>query len=368
MANEPPESDSPPVNNDPQGPAIRRGQGLRLSTSSPTPDDTNDTAPPPAAATPKRRGAGLRLSTHADPDTDRAEPVAPATVSTHAIRFNQRQISYQQVGSGPPLVLIHGWGAAGRCWQGTQLHLADIRQSFALDLPGFGASPPLPVPMNIPRQAEQVIAWANALGLQQFDLNGHDFGAAVAAYLSARWPQRVRRLVLTCLGVQQSNLGRTLQGVAQLPMNLALNLSQPLLNFWQPWLRPWQSLYANLLHMPPIPRIWAGWMMNNVPSDATVLRENLADLTRMDLRAHLACVISAGDPELIYALSHIHVPTLLIAGSTDKFTPPAQVAAAYTMVPGSRMLELEHCGHLPMFEQAAAYHQALRDFFLAEGW
>lgn len=361
-----------PAGDSPTPPAIRRGKGMRLSTQGPPAEERTPEPPAVPPAAPKLRGQGLRLSTHAAPPDGAAATPPPsmdqalelALAAPSRVRLAHGEVSYRQSGGGPPLLLIHGWAASSRYWFGALAQLADIRSCYAIDLPGFGGSQSLPEPAAIARQAALVIEFADALGLEQFDLNGHSFGGSVAAYLAAHWPSRVRRLVLTSIGVRRSALERALLGLVLRPVDLALQIWQPWLNMARPLSGLLQPMAASLMSVPPLPRLMSSWYLEQAPADERWLREGILDLTRMDFAAHLACVASIGDSSLIAALAAIRAPTLLVSGRADRVVPQDDVAAAAEMVADSRLLILEQCGHVPLVEQPAAYHRALREFLL----
>jgi pimeloyl-ACP methyl ester carboxylesterase len=362
-----PENNHHSSNDKPPRPNIRRGKGLRL-TGAEAPDEAVATPPNDAGAQPKRRGKGLRLSV--ETTTAEQQPASPPSTNGAAGHFEALEhvqlvhgpVSYRRAGSGPPLLLIHGWGASSRYWFNTLGYLAETRTRYALDLPGFGASPALNVPAGIPRLAEVVIAFADALGLEQFDLNGHSFGAGVAAYLTAKHPERVRRLILTTFGAMTNPFERQVMALTQRSMEFALTAAQPWLNLTQPWLNIWRPTATTLMSTPPIPQLMASWYLDQVPADDWVLREGIADLMQMDLRAHLACLASVGSPDVTAALAAIRAPTLLIGGRHDRVMPPETLETAQKLIPNNRVIILEHCGHVPMIEQPTAYHQAVREF------
>ncbi len=101
-------------------------------------------------------------------------------------------------GEGAPRVLLlHGWRRTSADFAVVQQRLADDGlSSIALDLPGFGASPP-------PARAGGARTYAELVGgvLEEFPepavLVGHSFGGRVATVLAARQPSRVGRLVVT---------------------------------------------------------------------------------------------------------------------------------------------------------------------------
>ena len=99
----------------------------------------------------------------------------------------------------PVLLALHGWLDNGASFSPLSAHLADHRL-IALDLPGHGHSEHLPqnplVHYNFADSIPAVLAVADALGLQSFDLLGHSMGAGVASLVAPAAPNRVRRLAL----------------------------------------------------------------------------------------------------------------------------------------------------------------------------
>jgi pimeloyl-ACP methyl ester carboxylesterase len=159
-----------------------------------------------------------------------------------ALRLASGTVGYAAAGTGQPLLLLHGWGASGAYWRSTTAALADLRRCYALDLPGFGESPALTAPASLARLADLVVACADELGLAAFDLNGHSFGASVAAYVVARHPARVRRLVLSSFGLPGTACERQVAALVQPAYALVQRAWEPWLALMQPWFvaaRPW---------------------------------------------------------------------------------------------------------------------------------
>ncbi|MFI7493820.1 alpha/beta fold hydrolase [Kocuria sp. M4R2S49] len=108
------------------------------------------------------------------------------------------ELSYLTAGDDQdrPLLLLHGtfWS---RVWQPVLPALGRIRRCIALDLPGFGASAGEldPGSATVPALAQTVLDAADALGVDVFDLAGHDIGGGIAQHLAAT-TDRVRRMVL----------------------------------------------------------------------------------------------------------------------------------------------------------------------------
>src|SRR5436309_6187852 len=113
---------------------------------------------------------------------------------SHA-RIGPTRLHYRTAGDGPPLVLVHGYGAASSWWHHNMGPLADQRRVYAPDLGGFGRSWPKHH-FSLERTVECLDSWMQELGLPCADLCGHSLGGHVCLRLAAAHPERVRKLVL----------------------------------------------------------------------------------------------------------------------------------------------------------------------------
>lgn len=245
----------------------------------------------------------------------------------------------------PPLLLLHGWGGSSRYWRPTMADLGNDRVVIAPDLPGFGESPPLKGTATAENLAEIVIAFADRMGLEQFDLNGHSFCASVAVHLAVRYPHRVRRLVLTCVSTFRSEGERRI--VEQVHHILAL---------WMALRRPWMG------RVRPFYRTVASRFFYRTPSDDQILYESFIDFMKMDQRTALETASSAGDHAIHPAMASVRNPTLVIGARQDTIMPPSGTPEVARLVPDSRLVWIERCGHLPMIERPKVYHRVLREF------
>lgn len=97
-------------------------------------------------------------------------------------------LAHIRLGAGEPLVLIHGLGADHRCWTPVLELLVDQFDVIAVDLPGFGATPPLPI-SDQPRPArlaQVAIDFLATLGIERAHLVGSSLGAWIALEAAAR--------------------------------------------------------------------------------------------------------------------------------------------------------------------------------------
>jgi pimeloyl-ACP methyl ester carboxylesterase len=98
--------------------------------------------------------------------------------------------------SNPPIVLVHGLNANARYWTGTAAVLSSRRRVLALDQRGHGETGALRGGYALTNTRADLLAWLDALALEQIDLVGHSWGGKVALDFAAAHPTRVRRLVL----------------------------------------------------------------------------------------------------------------------------------------------------------------------------
>ncbi len=90
-------------------------------------------------------------------------------------------LAHTRLGSGPPLVLVHGIGSRKEAWAPVLAHLTDHREVIAVDLPGFGASPMLVGKTLTPRHlAEAVVEFLGSIGVDRPHVAGNSLGGWIA--------------------------------------------------------------------------------------------------------------------------------------------------------------------------------------------
>lgn len=108
--------------------------------------------------------------------------------------------NYHDVGSGAPVLLIHGSGPGVSAWANWRLTipaLSQQRRVIAPDMVGFGFSErPADIRYDLGTWVAQAIGLLDALEIDCADLVGNSFGGALSLALAIRHPKRVRRLVL----------------------------------------------------------------------------------------------------------------------------------------------------------------------------
>lgn len=119
-------------------------------------------------------------------------------VTTHSMSLYGYRLHYSVVGTGSPLVLVHGFGVSGHVWQRVLPYLAPHYQVFIVDLPGYGHSTygGTRAPWRLREMAPLLAAWLRHMHLSSVHLIGHSMGGAIAMHLAAHTPELVKSLTL----------------------------------------------------------------------------------------------------------------------------------------------------------------------------
>ncbi len=112
------------------------------------------------------------------------------------IATNGATIHVRSSGTGPAVLLLHGYGETGDMWAPLARDLARDHTVIVPDLRGLGLSSKPASGFDKKTQAGDVAGVMSALGVQQADVVAHDIGNMVAFQFAAQHPDRVRRLVL----------------------------------------------------------------------------------------------------------------------------------------------------------------------------
>ena len=129
------------------------------------------------------------------PATAQVQPY-PANFRTQEIQANSTTLHVRVGGQGPAVVLLHGYGETGDMWAPLAVELARDHTVIVPDLRGLGLSSKPPGGFDKKTQADDVAGVMKALNVAQADVVAHDIGNMVAFQFAARFPERVRRLVL----------------------------------------------------------------------------------------------------------------------------------------------------------------------------
>ena len=259
------------------------------------------------------------------------------------------------LGSGPPVVFVHGLSGSWQNWLEQLPVLAEDHRVVALDLPGFGQSPMPPEKISIPGYGRLVEGVLDVLGLDAVALVGNSMGGFIAAEVAIQFPARVERLVLV------SAAGLSIEFQRNDHVLRVLRRVERRLTAWGGWLasrsdtlvRRRRTRRALLAIVAAHPELLPG------PLSAEQLRgsgtpgfvDALDALTDYPIRARL--------PE-------IACPTLIVWGEEDRLVPVRDAFEFERLIPKARKVIYRDTGHVAMLERPAAFN-ALLEGFLHEG-
>ncbi len=248
--------------------------------------------------------------------------------------------TFSTLGAGPTVLMLHGIGGGHLAFAPQVETLASSGyRAVAWDMPGYGHSAPIE-PYTFKGLAQSCIALIESLRCGDVTLVGHSMGGMVAQEVVARRPELVGKLVLAgtspSFGKPDGDWQRSFIAERTAPLDAGQSMA---------------DLAARLVPemagpaaLPEGLRLAAHCM--GLVSPATY-RRALEALVTFDRRANL---------------SHIRVPTLLIAGEHDRNAPPAVMQKMAARIPGSTFIELAGVGHLQNLEAPDEFDGMLLNF------
>lgn len=253
-------------------------------------------------------------------------------------------LALTRTGDGPPLVLMHGVGATRAVWGRVLGRLARGHAVTALDVPGFGFSPPAGPGFDLDAVADAVAEGLTAAGVPTpFALVGHSLGGAVALTLAHRRPDVVDRLVL----VAPAGLSPRPALLAE-ALGLAGSLLVPV--------RRWAG--GPLVGRAAARAIMLTGTVHDgarlPPDDARIILEASARAVR--LREGIAAAVAA---DLRPLLARLPTPVGLVWGERDALVPADGLDAVRALRPDAPARLLPDTGHVPMLEAPPAFADAL---------
>ncbi|WP_333771268.1 alpha/beta fold hydrolase [Streptomyces sp. IBSBF 2435] len=276
------------------------------------------------------------------------------------VRSRAHTAPRQGGGEAEPAMFVHGLGGSSQNWSALMASLADSLDCHALDLPGFGHSPP-PDDGNysIAAHARAVVKLLDAEGRGPVHLFGNSMGGAVSVKVAAARPDLVRTLTLISPALpevppQLSAVPTALLSVPGLPALYARSTRE-----WAPERRT--TALLSLIYGDPAV---VGETARAAAAGEYQRRFDLPYFWDVMIRSTRGIVNSytlGGQHSLWRQAERVLAPTLLIYGVRDKLVSVRMARRASRAFRDSRLLTIPGAGHVAMMEYPYLVDRAFRD-------
>jgi pimeloyl-ACP methyl ester carboxylesterase len=279
------------------------------------------------------------------------------TVHQTAARDGTR-IHWTERGTGSPaVVLSDGIGCAGFVWRHLEADLARRHRVIHWNYRGHGrsATPRDAFRVTLDDCVEDLLAVLDAASEPRAVLAGHSMGVQVSLEAHRRAPKRVAALVLVC--------GAPGHPLDTFHDSTALKLVFP---FARNAVEKHPTL-ARLVFRAVVPTEFALELaLTHEVNRARVDREDLvryfADLAQIDPLLFVRMLASASETTSRDHLRHVDVPTLVVAGEKDTFTPVHLSRAMHHAIPGAELVIVPGGTHITPLEYPALVARGVRGF------
>ena len=251
-------------------------------------------------------------------------------------------IAFERAGTGPPVVLLHGYvGDGPSIWRRQIDALARDFTVVAWDAPGAGGSSDPPEDFGMAGYADCLASFVDAIGLTRPHVIGLSFGGALAVELYRRHADAVRTLVL--VSAYAGWRGSLPMDVARARLDQAERLSH--------------LSAAEFVHTL-LPTMFAAPV---AADDLAAFRAAMEAFHPIGFRA----MARASAEDLRTVPPTVDVPTLLVYGDRDERAPLPVAHALHEAIASSRLVVLEGIGHICNLEAPTAFNRAVTAFLAA---
>jgi 2-hydroxy-6-oxonona-2,4-dienedioate hydrolase len=261
---------------------------------------------------------------------------ANAQTSKEVLVFGQK-IQYVEAGSGPTVILLHGLGGSSVVWN---FNIGPLAEKFHVVVPdqiGFGKSDKPLVNYRIRTYVDFLDQFCKQLGIEHATLVGNSMGGWIAAMFTASFPDRVDKLVLVDAAGYRPPKDFDMRSLSGL--NPTTREGMKILVAKVFYNKAFQSDAGIDQAIAVRMAAGDGYTINSITES-----------------------IIRGEDFLDDAVKTIKRPTLIVWGRQDGLVPLTDGERFNKDIAGSKMVVIEHCGHVPNAEKAGEFNAALLKF------
>jgi len=258
------------------------------------------------------------------------------------------KLHYHEAGEGHPVLFLHGSGPGATAWSNFHSNIGAFSDHFRvllLDQPGWGESSPMEDAEGGHRQA--IIEFLDALELEKVSLVGNSLGGINALEIAMTTPERVANLIT--MGAPDLTIPNFFS-----PAGFSLGLQAVYRGFTD---RTFE-VYKNLIDVMTFDdRFLTDEFVQQRLDDALKHPHHLDAFVARAAQPRAGAV--NWDAQKLAALEH---PTLLVHGRDDQVVPYEGTLRLLTMIPNSRAVLFNQCGHWAQVEKADEFNRVVIDF------
>jgi len=246
-------------------------------------------------------------------------------------KIDDQKIYYKVSGTGPNLLLLHGWRQDQNTWNLLAPYLAEKFRVWRLDLPGFGLSDMPETAWGTPKYADFLDKFIRANKIRKLTIIAHSFSARPVVFLAAQKPKYLDKIVLmnaSCFKPSK-NLGKSLAFVTAKVGRIFFSI---------PGLKGQKQKVQKKFYQ---------------------IIQNEDYLSKGQIKELFQKVI---DEDLSVLMKKIKNPTLIVWGKNDKVTPVSNGKKMQKMITKSELAIISKAEHFPYIENQSEFVKYLEKF------
>jgi pimeloyl-ACP methyl ester carboxylesterase len=228
------------------------------------------------------------------------------------ITINGIKTSYKVFGEGKPFLILHGWGSKSERWVAVAELISKAGFKVIVpDLPGFGESEPLPIPWNTNKYINWIEQFIKEINLGEFYLLGHSFGGALASKIAVKYPQEVKKLFLISAACLRKKTTKK-------TFSKRISRLVKLFSFL-----PYYSFFRKAVYKFVIRK-------SDYVYVEGIMKETYLNIVKEDLS---------------FQLPFIKIPTIIIWGDKDEYTPPEDAYYMEKHIKNAKLIMIPGADH-----------------------
>jgi pimeloyl-ACP methyl ester carboxylesterase len=270
---------------------------------------------------------------------------------TRTLTVEGRRTRYRMLGSGSPVLLLHGIGRSLEDWADVEADFAADHTVYLLDLAGFGESEAVADRTNLLKLAEAALAFLDVVGVTEpIAVIGNSLGGAIALQLAALAPERVSAMVL----VDPAGFGTEVTialRILDIPI-VGRRLARP---SRKNALMETQGIFRDQ-SLVTEERIARALALAQRPGGTRVMRETASSL------GTIRGVKAGWRRRLLAQVAPLGIPTLVVWGEKDRILPATHLDEARRVFPHAEWHLFEQTGHMPQLEKPREFAELAVEF------